>query len=67
MTQREIGLIWLVEHHNPNRATKRSAFRTLRHNTVLYHQEMDRVRALHSAREAKRLAKEKDSALDVAA
>lgn len=46
----------IVEHSGPSRSMRRSALKTLRHNTVLYHQEMDRVRALHSARQRRRLA-----------
>lgn len=57
MTEREIGPVWIAEYYQPNRKTRRSAMRTLRHNTVLYHQEIDRIRALHSARQAKRFAK----------
>lgn len=35
------------------RAVRRAALKLLRHNTVLYHAEMDRVRALVAARNAK--------------
>lgn len=49
---------WVVKHTEPSRAMRRSARKTLRHNTVLYHAEMDRIRVLVAARNAKRSLKE---------
>lgn len=55
--QREIGRVWIVEHHNPNRASRRSASKERRRKLTAYNAEISEIRAKVAVRNAKRFAK----------